>query len=100
MKAITLQLIVSLEAKQDLIEIYQYTAQKWGQIKADNYLQHIKKMFADLQRHPHVGVERPELFDSIRFVIVGSHNMYYRFKQNQIEIVRVLHGRQDPKKQF
>lgn len=92
------EVIVSPEAKQDLIEVYQYTLQHWGQTKAEHYLSQIKQAFIECQKQPLMGVERRELFVGIRFIIVASHNIYYRFEQNRIEIVRVLHGRQDPKR--
>lgn len=92
------QLVVSPEAQRDLIDIYQYTRQQWGETQADSYLQEIKNAFINCQRQPLMGAERPELFAMLRFIPVGRHTIYYRFWQHRIEVVRVLHGRQDPKR--
>ncbi len=45
-----------------------------------------------------MGLEREELLSNMRSFPVDSHVIFYRLKQYQIEVVRILHGRQDPQR--
>ena len=45
-----------------------------------------------------MGAEREELLPDMRSFSVDSHVVFYRLQQSQVEVVRVLHGRQDPRR--
>lgn len=90
------QLVISPAAKNDLKEIYQYGLRQWGEIQSDNYLLAIKERFWLLTTQPQMGVERQEFQPHVRSLPMMSHVMFYRINDNTIEIIRVLHGRQDP----
>ena len=47
-----------------------------------------------------MGVERPELLPGVRSLPVESHALFYRVSTDTVEIIRVLHGRQDPQRQL
>lgn len=44
-----------------------------------------------------MGIESEELLPNMRSFSIDSHVVFYRLQQSQVEIVRVLHGRQDPR---
>ena len=90
------QLVIAPAAKEDITGIYQYGLRKWGQNQSDAYLENLKQQLWSLTNLPLIGVERPELFPGIRCFPVKSHILFYRVNTKQIEIIRVLHGRQDP----
>ncbi len=91
-------LVIAPAARNDLKDIYQYGLLHWGQSQSDHYLETIKDQFWSLTEQPLLGIERPELFPEGRSLPVQSHTVFYRVAANRIEIVRVLHGRQDPER--
>jgi len=92
------QLVIALAAKNDLKDIHQYGLRQWGQAQSDSYLTAIKDQFWLLTRQPLMGIERSELLPDTRSLPVQSHTLFYRVTTNQVEIIRVLHGRQDPQR--
>lgn len=90
------KLVIAPAAKNDLKDIYQYGLRQWGQAQSDSYLLAIKHQLWLLTEQPLIGVERPELLPHIRCLPIQSHILFYRVITNQVEIIRVLHGRQDP----
>ncbi len=92
------KLCISPTAKADLKDIYQFGLRQLGKIQSDNYLAAIKDHFLALIDQPLMGVERPELLPDTRSLPIQSHILFYRVASNQVEIIRVLHCRQDPQR--
>ena len=90
------QLVIAPAAKHDLKDIYQYGLRQWGQAQSDSYLLAIKNKLWLLTEQPLIGFERPSLLPHIRSLPIQSHILFYRVTARQVEIIRVLHGRQDP----
>ena len=80
----------------DLAGVHKYGVLNWGEAQAGSYLEAIKDIFWSLTEQPFLGVERPELFPSIRSFPVESHILFYRNESSTVEVIRVLHKRQDP----
>ena len=93
-------LIVPFIVKDDLKAIYQYGKLNWGEIKASDYIDHLKIKFWNLTETPQIGAKRDILPPDLRSLVVKKHIIFYRLKTRQVEIVRVLHGKQDPHKAF
>ena len=92
------QLVIAPAARNDLKEIYQYGLRQWGQARSESYLSTLKNQFWLLTQQPLMGTERPELLPDTRSLPVESHTLFYRVTTNRVEIIRVLHGRQDPQR--
>ena len=92
----TYQLVIAPTAKADLRDIYQYGLRQWGQARSASYLDTLKSKFWALTGQPFMGTERPELLPGIRSLPIESHVLFYRVTGSTIDIIRVLHGRQDP----
>jgi len=92
------QLVIAPAAKNDLKAIYQYGLQRWDQNQSDNYLTLIKDQLWSLTEQPLLGIERTELLPNARSLIIQSHTLFYRVSAQQLEIIRVLHNRQDPQR--
>ena len=92
------QLVIAPAAKNDLKDIYQYGLRQWGQPQTESYLATIKKQFWLLTQQPLMGTERPELLPAARSLPIEGHTLFYRVTENRVEIIRVLHGRQDPQR--
>ena len=92
------QLVIAPAARNDLKEIYQYGLRQWGQARSDNYLATLKNQIWLLTQEPLMGTERTELLPGTRSLPVESHTLFYRVAANRVEIIRLLHGRQDTKR--
>lgn len=90
------QLVIAPVARDDLKAIYQFSVARWGQARADKYLEQMKESFHLLLEQPMLGHERSELLTAIRSLPVESHTIFYRIANHQINIIRILHCRQDP----
>lgn len=90
------QLVIAPAAKIDLKEIYQYGLRHWGKTQSDSYLENIKEQLRTLVEQHLIGVDRSELLSGSRSLPIESHTLFYRVTPDTIEIIRVLHGRQDP----
>ena len=91
-------LIISPIARDDLRKIYQYGTLNWGKARASRYIDHLKAQVWSLTEHPERGIERDELLSTTRSITIESHVIFYRTKNQQLEVIRVLHARQDPQR--
>ncbi|MGH9831991.1 MAG: type II toxin-antitoxin system RelE/ParE family toxin [Blastocatellia bacterium] len=89
-----LKVIRSPEAAEDLLEIWQYTADD-NEAAADKLLDEIDRASKMLARNPQAGRDRPELAPRLRSFPVGRYILFYRPIDDGVEIVRVLHGSRD-----
>ncbi|MBE7373026.1 type II toxin-antitoxin system RelE/ParE family toxin [Pseudomonas lopnurensis] len=95
-----LMLVIAPVAQEDLRNIYLYGMRTWGEQQAGDYLDLVRDCFWHLTIHPDIGVSRPELGQHLRSFVVKQHVVFYRLKLDQLQIVRVLHGRQEPELHF
>lgn len=94
----SLQLVIAPAAKKDLSEIFQFGLRHWGQARSESYMTAMENQLWLLAAQPLVGTERPELLPDTRSLVVESHTLFYRVAGNRVEVIRVRHGRQDPKR--
>lgn len=92
------QPVLAPAAKNDLKDIYQYGLRQWGQAQSESYLSTLKNQFWLLTEQPLVGTERSDLLPDTRSLPIENHTLFYRVTANRVEIIRVLHGRQDPRR--
>ena len=92
------QLVIAPATKTDLKDIYQYGLRQWGQTQSESYLENIKQQIWTLTEQLLIGVDRSELLSGARSQPIESHTLFYRVTLDTVEIIRVLHGRQDPQR--
>lgn len=92
------QLVIAPLARDDLKNIYQYGRRQWGKARSDGYMAILQEQLWSLTEQPFMGIERPELLPDVRSLAIQSHTVFYRVVAKRIEIIRVLHGRQDPER--
>lgn len=68
----------------------------FGRERTRQYIAALNDQFELLAEFPEKGRERNELKIGIRSCPEGSHMIYYRIKDQHIEIVDVLHQSMDP----
>lgn len=90
------RLIVAPRAQRDIRNIRVYGLNQWGEAQADAYHTALTKGFERLQDHPLIGKARDDLRAGLRSWPVEHHVLYYRIKDDVIEVVRILHERADP----
>ncbi|MFP1683443.1 type II toxin-antitoxin system RelE/ParE family toxin [Alloalcanivorax sp. C16-1] len=64
--------------------------------RPDQYLDELKEAIWSLLEYPETDRTRPELSSEIRSLPVSSQVIFYRIeREQQLEIIRILHSRQD-----
>lgn len=91
---------VAAAARADLVDIYEYTVERWGYQQADSYQASLTKHFARISDHPFAGVSRDDLRRGVRTHPAESHVVYYRVRHGEVQVLRVLHSRQDARRAF
>mgnify|MGYP001560542356 CR=1 FL=1 len=86
---------ISREASADLKGIFEYTQQTWGGAQADKYIGMIEDACRFLARPPSAGRSQEQLVSNLRRYPIGKHYIFYRSKENIIEVVRVLYQAMD-----
>ena len=92
--------IWSEPAKEDLKKIFDYIASdsKYYAIKVS---QEFVEKSEQLEKLPKIGRVVPEVEDSnIRELIIYSYRLIYEIKPKRIEILAIIHGKQDFSKAF
>lgn len=90
------RLTIAPRAQRDIRSIRLYGLKQWGEARADAYLAALTSGFERLQDHPMIGQARDDLGSDLRGWTVEHHVLYYRVKDDLIEVVRILHQRADP----
>jgi len=86
---------LTLEADNDLQDIYDYTAEQFGAEQATKYLMGLEDLFYILCHHPQSGRMRNEIRKGVRSISYVSHIVFYRVIERHIRIVRILHASRD-----
>lgn len=89
------QLRLSSAARNDLIDIDEYSAAHFGDDAADSYARGFREAFALLREHPHAGATWLELGRGVRYLIHKRHRIFYRASKNEVLILRIVHHARD-----
>jgi len=82
-------------ARADLADIWRAGVANWGTERADHYADGLFALFDLLIEFPELAPERPEFTSPVRIHPIGAHLVIYRLVGQGVEIIRVLHARQD-----
>lgn len=94
------QVYFSTAAMQDVREIHDYIAAN-SVDAAVQLLQDIKTACQKLVSFPQSGLSRDDLMPGLRLIVVRkSYVVFYRSSNEDIEVVRVIHGARDYSKLF
>ena len=83
---------VADQARDDLDEIWRYTAVEWSVDQAELFTQQFHDRFQSLAEQPRGGRSRPDLGSDLRSVPLLSFVIVYRPTDYGIEIVHIVHG--------
>ena len=82
-------------AEEDLVAIWLYTFNEWGEQQADKYLDDLNAAITLLADQPLICRERTELEPPVRIHHHGHHLIVYLALDNGINLVRLLHESMD-----
>lgn len=81
-------------AEADISEIWDYSADRWGLDQADSYINEIRDACYALAQGTKRGRPADALPDFQKY-LCGSHVVYFLDYANRLDIIRILHQRQD-----
>lgn len=84
------------DAEQDLINIFLYGMEHFGQAQAERYAKTLNAKIEMAAEHPDFGADYGFVTGGVRRYESVSHAIYYRPTQSGILVLRILHGRMDP----
>ena len=88
-------------AETDLIEIWLYTYERWGEAQAEQYFRALENGISQLRRHPELGQRCDHIREGYRSLRINRHVVYYTLTPaSVVHIIRVLHERMDPGRHF
>lgn len=88
-----LPVTLSPRARQDFVDILQYTGETWGEAQLLIYRDKIDEALRAIGRNPNIGHRRNDLPATHLAYLVGSHVIVFRERANGIGVVRILHQR-------
>jgi toxin ParE1/3/4 len=89
---------ITNKAIEDLGDIWNYTVETWSEHQAEIYYVLITNSFQELATKPSQGKSYEVVERNVLGFKVGQHVIFYRIiTENEIEIVRILHGMMDMK---
>jgi len=91
---------LTLRARQNLADIFDYTVENWGVGKAKTYTKQLYNRFEWLSKNPQLGINRNDVESGCRSYFEGSHSIFYQVNGDCIEILGVFHQHEDVKRRF
>lgn len=88
------------QADQDLLQIYVFTYQTWGEAQSIRYTNALKQRMQKLANTPSLGKQRDEIRPGYYSYHQGRHYIFYRVVDNGIQIARILHDQRNINQQF
>lgn len=87
-------------AAEDFAAIYEYTMLKFGARQADAYTDDLEATFRLLSSSPLMGHECQEIADGVRRHHHQRHAIFYRRREHDIFVIRLLHQQMEPTEHF
>ncbi len=91
---------LSRQAERDIVEIEEFTAQKWGDSQAEAYVNKLFDAVRKLADNPRLGRVRSDIPPPYLVYSVNSHLIVYRHnpEAGRVEVLNVLHPAMDIEK--
>lgn len=85
---------ITATAENDLVDIWTFIAQDDPQA-ANAFIYRIRERFQPLLSRPRLGPARDYLSPGLRAHFYRAYVIYYRFTEQEVIIMRVVHGSRD-----
>jgi len=77
-------------AEKDLIDIWLYSFENWGEAQADKYHDGLTEAFSTIAQNPSIGTNCDDVRQGYRKYGSHRHLIFYRVRDDTIHIIRVL----------
>lgn len=94
----TARFTLSPRAQNDVDDIWNYTARRFGVEQAETYMRQIDSHTRLVAGEPSIGRACPDIRAGYFKYQSGSHVLFYRLVEGVVDIVRILHERMDFKR--
>lgn len=87
-------------AEQQLIEIWQYSRQRWGEARADKYIGALYEAVSFAATGRQRVEPRPQVRPDLGMIRSGSHHIYITLEAEPdvLHVVAILHQRMEPRR--
>lgn len=89
------QVVFSPKAKSDLSDIWDYTLVEWGIEQAEKYVRELWGAIQAQALDTSTSVDISDVRRRYRKVRSGSHVIFFKLTDSEIDVVRILHQRTD-----
>lgn len=83
-------------ASEDFASIYDYTLLNFGEAQADSYTEEMEEVLLSVVHSPRMGRENSDIAEGVRRVDYRLHAIFYRIRDEDIFILRILHHKMEP----
>lgn len=91
-------IIISPQAKEDILYIIVYLKEHWSQKIVEEFFQKLEIFYRIISTNPRLFGYYNKSRNIRKYAISKQHIIYYRCRENAIEIITVFDGRQNPDK--
>jgi toxin ParE1/3/4 len=91
---------ITIRARANLVEIYEYTESSFGAYQADAYYAGLIRTFGLLADFPGIGQRADELREGLRRFRFQAHVVFYTMQPEIVEIRAILHAAQQIRPQL
>lgn len=89
----SIRVTISEQARANLRSIYAHSYAQWGEEQATRYDDALDAAIDRIGDHPNIGKRLPHLGPSVHRLVCQSHVIVYeRVSDDEIEILRIVHG--------
>lgn len=90
------RILLSLAAEADLLDIFEWGAEQFGEAAAAAYRDALIEALELLRRYPFAGRARPDAADGVRSRPFRSHVILYEVVEEDVLVLGFVHGRSAP----
>jgi toxin ParE1/3/4 len=88
-----MKVLISEEVENDLVNVFVYSLENFGEQIANNYLQDLKSLFKSLADNPKIG---KSLFDlEYQVFFFRDYVIFYKIQDTDLKIIRIIHSSRD-----
>jgi toxin ParE1/3/4 len=91
---------VTPPAEADLVAIAEYTIEYFGARQAAIYRDGLLEAMAMLADNPFMGLDQDHIKPNTRRLVHQRHSIYYKIRQDEVLVLRILGPGQDPTRQL
>ncbi len=90
---------LTLEAREDLKDIWRYISED-SELAADRFIDELYSECVSIYKSGHFGRNRPDISKGVTSYAYRRYILYFEKRQNDVFVLRVLHGYRDHSKVF